>query len=173
MANAQRHLKRSGEAMKTLEAGRAIDPSHGEINRLYREMKKENSAALGNHGQQALPPAVAKELGELQPQYQNAHRELEQISYQIQALQRDRKRSELTNKDVGEMPEDTVMYQSVGKMFIQNTKEVMCSKLEQDVASMDTKVAALESRKVYLERQKDSLEANITELLSQCMTKKE
>ena len=93
LANAQRHLGKMKEAMESLERGAKIDAGNAEINRLLREMKKETgNASQGNRQPKALPPAVSKELEELQPQFRNVTRELDQIAMKLQAFGRDRKR---------------------------------------------------------------------------------
>ena len=58
----------------------------------------------------------------------------------------------------------------IGKMFLEVSPKDNISNLENQTGKMDDQIAALEARKAYLERQKNSLEANISELLAQCKT---
>lgn len=113
LANAQKHLGKTSEAVATLKKGQAVDSGNSEINRLLREMRKDVQASQPQQPR-SLPPGVSKELEELQPQYKSVHRELEQIAAKLQGLARDRKRSELTRRDVADLPESTTMYRSVG-----------------------------------------------------------
>lgn len=173
LANAQRHLGQMTEAMESLKQGAKIDAGNGEINRVMRDMKKEaaGSGSMNQRPPMVLSPAVSKELEELQPQFRSVSRELEQISMKLQGCARDRKRFQLTRRDIATVPQDTTMYRSVGKMFLRMSYDNIEGHLKDEENTIDSQVASLESRKAYLERQKSSLEQNISELLSQCIQK--
>lgn len=175
LANAQRHLGKKEDALASLAKGAQLDSGNAEINRLTQEMRKEAKSAEASSSSSALrqprdlPPAVSKELEELQPQMRNISRELGHIGMRLQRLTRDRKRCELTRRDISGLPQDSNMYQSVGKMFLHMTFDETKSHLSEQESTINNQVATLESRKTYLERQQLSLEQNIRELLSQCM----
>lgn len=182
-------MGQTAQALETLKRGYAIDSSNSEIKRLLGEMRKETSQASAGAAK-SIPPSVSKELQELEPQYKNVHRELDQIGMKLQAFARDRKRNELTRQDIVDLPENTTMYRSIGmyalstllklsncslniydllgKMFLQMTQNQTQTHLREQDKSIQDQVAELESRKTYLERQKTSLEQNINELLAQC-----
>ncbi|KAF0689219.1 Aste57867_19306 [Aphanomyces stellatus] len=155
LANAQRQLGKNDEAMATmaLANGGAAAPA---------KRAKQESAPL--------PSSVQKELQELQPQFQSLHRELETIESKLGSYSREKKRIQLTKEELGALPTGTRTYASIGKMFLEMTPEENTKRLDGSASQVDDQVAALEARKQYLERQKTSLEENISELLAQCKT---
>ncbi|CAK4218767.1 unnamed protein product [Aphanomyces euteiches] len=155
LANAQRQLGKNDEAMATMAlANGGSVPA--------KRTKQETSAPL--------PQSVQKELQELQPQFQSLHRELETIESKLGTFSREKKRIQLTKEELAALPSDTRTYSSIGKMFLEMTPEENTARLDGNSRSMDDQIAALEARKQYLERQKVSLESNISELLAQCKT---
>ncbi|ETV87628.1 hypothetical protein H257_01134 [Aphanomyces astaci] len=155
LANAQRQLGKNEAAMATM----ALANGGG----VPAKRAKQESAA-------PLPSSVQKELQELQPQFQSLHRELETIDSKLGAYGREKKRIQLTKEELGELPTGTRTYASIGKMFLEMTPEENVARLDGNAGKVDDQLAALEARKQYLERQKSSLEANISELLAQCNT---
>ncbi|OQR88029.1 hypothetical protein ACHHYP_07687 [Achlya hypogyna] len=153
LANAQRQLGKNDEAVATMAlANGGPAPT--------KRAKQET----------ALPASVQKELQELQPQFQTLHRELETIEAKLGAFSREKKRIHLTKEELGALPQGTHTYAAIGKMFLEMTPEENVARLNANSAKMDDQVSALEARKQYLERQKASLETNISELLAQCKT---
>ncbi|OQS07804.1 hypothetical protein THRCLA_00201 [Thraustotheca clavata] len=158
LANAQRQLGKNEEAMATMALANG-----GAAPAKKAAPKQENAAG-------ALPASVQKELQELQPQFQSLHRELETIEAKLGAYSREKKRIQLTKDELGALPKGTHTYAALGKMFLEMSPEENITRLSTNTKKMDDQVAALEARKQYLERQKTSLEANISELLAQCKT---
>ena len=89
----------------------------------------------------------------------------------MESSAREKKRCLLTNQDIHALPEDTKMYQSVGKMFLSMSRKETTLYLNGKTNNMDEECSVLESRKVYLQRQKVSLSENINELFAQCGVK--
>eukprot|EP00644_Phytophthora_capsici_P001790 jgi/Phyca11/108182/e_gw1.14.122.1 len=111
---------------------------------------------------------IAKELQEFQPQLQKIQRELEQIESKLQAYTRQKKRLALVEREVADLPEGTNTYRSIGKMFLQTDRNENAAAMKSEEKSVDEQVSSLEARKNYLNRQKQSVQDNITELLAQC-----
>uniref|UniRef100_K3WP51 Uncharacterized protein n=1 Tax=Globisporangium ultimum (strain ATCC 200006 / CBS 805.95 / DAOM BR144) TaxID=431595 RepID=K3WP51_GLOUD len=178
LANAQKQLGRNADAIATLQAAQANAADAGKnpgIKKLLRDLNQESGAASGaptvmGPGGRALPPAVAKELQELQPQFMTIQREVDQIDAKLTAFARQKKRVALVEKELVELPEATTTYQSVGKMFLQTTKDENFASMKSEARKVDDQISSLEARKNYLNRQKTSLEENITELLAQVST---
>ncbi|KAF1336779.1 Heat shock protein sti1, partial [Globisporangium splendens] len=178
LANAQKQLGRNADAIATLQAAQANAADAGKnpgIKKLLRDLNQESGASSGapavaGPGGRALPPAVAKELQELQPQFMTIQREVDQIDAKLAAFARQKKRVALVEKELAELPESTTTYQSVGKMFLQTTKDENFASMKSEARKVDDQVSSLEARKNYLNRQKTSLEENITELLAQVST---
>ncbi|TMW64016.1 hypothetical protein Poli38472_014133 [Pythium oligandrum] len=173
LANAQKQLGKNAEAMATLRAAQSSAADAEKvpgIKKLMRDLNQESGAGVSASGNRMVPPAIAKELQELQPQFLNIQRELEQIEAKLGAQTRQKKRLALVEKEMTELPEGTVTYQSIGKMFLQTSVNENASGLKAESTKIDDQISSLEARKNYLARQKTSLEENITELLAQCTT---
>lgn len=96
LANAQSQLGRKKEAIETLKTAltTATDPEKAPgIKKLLRQLNQElaaKSAAPAQGGGRQVPAHIAKELQELQPQFQKIQRELEQIEAKLAAYARQR-----------------------------------------------------------------------------------
>jgi tetratricopeptide (TPR) repeat protein len=80
LANAQKQLGKNDEALATLRAARSSVADADKvpaIKKLMRELNQDASPAAA--GGRTVPPAVARELQELQPQFMSIQRELEQV----------------------------------------------------------------------------------------------
>ncbi|KUF96058.1 PAX-interacting protein 1 [Phytophthora nicotianae] len=157
LANAQQQLGRKKEAIETLKTAQTTatdtDKVPG-IKKLLRQLNQEvapKSAASTQGGGRQVPMHVAKELQELQPQFQK----IQQASGSRRARG-------------GRPAEGTKTYRSIGKMFLQTDSEENVATLKNDEKHVDEQVSSLEARKNYLNRQKQSVQDNITELLAQC-----
>ncbi|EGZ19854.1 hypothetical protein PHYSODRAFT_328029 [Phytophthora sojae] len=174
LANAQSQLGRKKEAIETLKTAltTATDPEKAPgIKKLLRQLNQElaaKSAAPAQGGGRQVPAHIAKELQELQPQFQKIQRELEQIEAKLAAYARQKKRLALVEREVADLPEGTKTYRSIGKMFLQTTSDENTASMKGEDKRVDEQVSSLEARKNYLNRQKQSVQDNITELLAQC-----
>ncbi|CAH0482400.1 unnamed protein product [Peronospora belbahrii] len=174
LANAQQQLGRKKEAIETLETAQnsAADPEKVPgIKKLLRQLKQElahKSPASSQGGGRQVPTHIAKELQELQPQFQKTQRELEQVEAKLTAFTRQKKRLALVEREVLDLPKSTNTYQSIGKMFLQTNREENVASMKSEEERVDKQRMSLEARKNYLNRQKQLVQDNITELLAQC-----
>jgi chaperonin cofactor prefoldin len=164
LANAQQQLGRKKEAVETLETAMstATDPEKVPgIKKLLRQLKNELAPKPAQGGGRQVPAHIAKELQKIQ-------REMEQIDGKLAAYARQKKRLALVEHEVNELPEGTNTYRSIGKMFLQTSSDENVATMKSDAKRVDDQVASLDARKNYLNRQKQSVQDNITELLAQC-----
>ncbi|CAI5747325.1 unnamed protein product [Peronospora destructor] len=174
LANAQQQLGRKKEAIDTLKTAlsSATEPEKVPgIKKLLRQLNQElvpKSAVSNQGGGRQVPTHIAKELQELQPQYQKIQREFEQIEAKLAAFTRQKKRLALVEREVVDLPEHTNTYQSIGKMFVQTNREENVMSMKREEKRVDEQMSSLEARKNYLNRQKQTVQDNITELLAQC-----
>lgn len=171
LANAQKQLGKNAEAIATLRAAQSTLADAEKvpgIKKLLRDLNQESAGPAT--GGRSIPPAIAKELQELQPQFLSIQRELEQIGSKLTTFGRQKKRATLVENEIKELPQGTNTFQSIGKMFLQTTSEENAAILKAETTKIDDQIASLEARKNYLSRQKTSIEENITELLAQCTT---
>ena len=174
LANAQQQLGRKTEAIATLNAAlrTAADPEKVPgIKKLLRQLTQEvvpQTAVSTQRGGRQVPVHIAKELQELQPQHQKIQRELDQIHAKLAACLRQKKRLALVEHEVVELPEQTHTYRSIGKMFLQTNREENVTSMKREEKRVDEQISSLEARQKYLNRQKQTVQDNITELLAQC-----
>lgn len=174
LANAQQQLGRKSEAIETLRTAQtaATNPEKVPgIKKLLRQLCQEEALTSGSSpqgGGRQVPVHVAKELQELQPQMVKLQRELEQIEVKLAAYSRQKKRLALVEREVAELPEKTKTYRSIGKMFLQTDTYENIATIKREDKHVDEQVSSLEARKNYLNRQKQSVQNNVTELLAQC-----
>lgn len=69
-----------------------------------------------------------------------------QIESKLAAYARQNKRVALVEKELTDLPEGTITYQSVGKMFLQTTMDENLSSMKQESAKVDEQVSSLEVR---------------------------
>ncbi|KAG0042075.1 hypothetical protein BGZ83_000925 [Gryganskiella cystojenkinii] len=111
--------------------------------------------------------ALGKIIHDLQNKLQEASRMVASVQAQIQAREREKRLSELTNKELSSLHPDTVTYKSIGKMFVQEPLPSLTGELTSRVSEMDKDVVALDKKRIYWERQKTEAQGNLQELIKQ------
>ncbi|CAO3570716.1 unnamed protein product [Mortierella alpina] len=111
--------------------------------------------------------ALGKIVHDLQAKLQEATRMVASVQAQIQTREREKRLSELTNKELSSLEPETVTYKSVGKMFIQEPLPELTSELTERVTEMDKDMAALDKKRIYWERNKTEAQGNLQELIKQ------
>ncbi|KAF9938991.1 hypothetical protein BGZ75_003621 [Mortierella antarctica] len=111
--------------------------------------------------------ALGKIVHDLQAKLQEATRMVASVQAQIQTREREKRLSELTNKELSSLEPETVTYKSVGKMFIQEPLPELTSELSERVTEMDKDMAALDKKRIYWERNKTEAQGNLQELIKQ------
>ncbi|KAF9566224.1 hypothetical protein EC968_003807 [Mortierella alpina] len=111
--------------------------------------------------------ALGKIVHDLQAKLQEATRMVASVQAQIQTREREKRLSELTNKELSSLEPETVTYKSVGKMFIQEPLPELTSELAERVTEMDKDMAALDKKRIYWERNKTEAQGNLQELIKQ------
>ncbi|KAG0198994.1 hypothetical protein BGX28_007644 [Mortierella sp. GBA30] len=111
--------------------------------------------------------ALGKIVHDLQTKLQEATRMVASVQAQIQTREREKRLSELTNKELSSLQPETVTYKSVGKMFIQEPLPELTKELSERVTEMDKDMAALDKKRIYWERNKTEAQGNLQELIKQ------
>ncbi|KAF9086254.1 hypothetical protein BGX29_008303 [Mortierella sp. GBA35] len=111
--------------------------------------------------------ALGKIVHDLQTKLQEATRMVASVQAQIQTREREKRLSELTNKELSALQADTITYKSVGKMFVQEPLPELTSELSERVTEMDKEMAALDKKRIYWERNKTEAQGNLGELIKQ------
>ncbi|KAJ1413521.1 Prefoldin beta-like [Sesbania bispinosa] len=92
---------------------------------------------------------------------------LKQVQNQMRSKEAEKKRAFLTMEELKQVPDDTNVYKSVGKLFALETKATLMNEQENKFKDSETSITSLQSSKEYLEKQMEEVENNLRELLQQ------
>ncbi|XP_061754943.1 prefoldin subunit 1 isoform X2 [Nerophis ophidion] len=118
-------------------------------------------------GKMAMPVdlELKKAFSELQVKMIDTQQKVKLADLQIEQLTRVQKHANLTHTEISTLPNDTPMYEGVGRMFILQSKDDIAHQLKDKQKTADEKIKELEQKKVYLERSVKEAEDNIREML--------
>ncbi|XP_014467670.1 PREDICTED: prefoldin subunit 1 [Dinoponera quadriceps] len=116
---------------------------------------------------QELKQAFSK----LQEKMVDTSQKLKLADIQIDKLKRTKQRAELTMKEINCLPENTRIYESVGRMFLLDDISSIKIMLDNRMKTSDEKVKKLENNKTYLQRSLKESEDDIREMIQQRQNK--
>ncbi|KAM9348702.1 prefoldin subunit 1 [Symphorus nematophorus] len=108
---------------------------------------------------------LKKAFSELQVKMLDTQQKVKLADLQIDQLTRVQKHAKLTHAEITTLPDNTRLYEGVGRMFILQSKEEINNQLMDKQRTADEKIKELEQKKVYLERSVKEAEDNIREML--------
>ncbi|XP_053188220.1 prefoldin subunit 1 isoform X1 [Scomber japonicus] len=108
---------------------------------------------------------LKKAFSELQVKMIDTQQKVKLADLQIDQLTRVQKHAKLTHAEITTLPDNTRLYEGVGRMFILQSKEEINNQLTDKQKTADEKIKELEQKKVYLERSVKEAEDNIREML--------
>ena len=86
---------------------------------------------------------------------------------QIENLKRSITHTELTGAELKNLPEETRLYESVGRMFMLSSRSDISQMLDKKQDAAKDKIKNLEANKTYLERNLKDGENSLRELVTQ------
>ncbi|ESW05754.1 hypothetical protein PHAVU_011G206700 [Phaseolus vulgaris] len=92
---------------------------------------------------------------------------LKQVQNQMRSKEAEKKRAFLTMEELKQVPDDTNVYKSIGRMFVLETKATLMNEQEKKFKDGEATITTLQSSKEYLEKQMTEVESNLRELLQQ------
>lgn len=104
---------------------------------------------------------------ELQGKMVDTKQKMKMADLQIENQKRSITHTELTGSELKALPEETRLYESVGRMFMLGTRSDIESMLEKKQDNAKDKIKNLESNKTYLERSLKDSENSLRELVAQ------
>ena len=108
-----------------------------------------------------------KAFMELQSKMLDAKQKMKMADMQIENLKRSITHTELTSSELKSLPENTRLYESVGRMFILSSRSEVTNTLEKKKESNNEKIKNLEANKTYLDRSVKDSENSLRELVAQ------
>lgn len=111
-------------------------------------------------------PELQKMFMNLREVIMNSQGRSQQLTAQIQILQRKAKHSELIDKEVAGLKDDSRLYKGVGRMFMLSSKTELRETLKQDQVKAFDNIKQLQREKETLDRQVKNKEAELREIIS-------
>ncbi|CAN9501228.1 unnamed protein product [Ophioblennius macclurei] len=108
---------------------------------------------------------LKKAFSELQVKMVDTQQKVKLANLQIDQLTRVQKFAKLTHAEITTLPDNTRLYEGVGRMFILQSREDISNQLTDKQRTANEKIKELEQKKVYLERSVKEAEDNIREML--------
>ncbi|XP_028322822.1 prefoldin subunit 1 [Gouania willdenowi] len=112
-----------------------------------------------------VDPELKRAFSELQMKKLDVQQKVKMVDLQMEQLKRMQKHAELTHTEVNALPDNTHLYQGVGRMFILQPREEIRNQLIDKKKTAEGKIKELEKKKVYHERSVKDAEDNIREML--------
>lgn len=109
---------------------------------------------------------LKKAFQELQVQVIETRGKVKQMDLQIEAMKRNSQHSRLTLNEITALPNDCLLYESVGRMFVMRNMDQVSQLLDDRISSNELKVKSLEESKAYNETKVKESENNLRELIA-------
>jgi len=106
-----------------------------------------------------------KAILELQNSLNDTKRKLYQTSAQLRSKDTSKRKSELTLREVLDLPNETRTYKAVGRAFLLTPLDEMASSLEDNIKSAEADITRLKTEAEYLEKTHDRQEKELGEMI--------
>mmetsp|Transcript_19131 Transcript_19131/g.36612 ORF Transcript_19131/g.36612 Transcript_19131/m.36612 type:complete len:126 (+) Transcript_19131:92-469(+) len=83
----------------------------------------------------------------------------------MRSKESEKKRAELTEQELVELPDDTVVYKSLGRAFVFAPKPQVQDEMKQATITLQDEIDKYKNNKEYLERTQTDIESNMKELI--------
>ncbi|KAL4239550.1 Prefoldin subunit 1 [Mactra antiquata] len=113
----------------------------------------------------AVDMELKKAFQELQGKLIATTQQLKLSDAQIETLKRTKQHSLLVEKELDRLPENTRVYEGVGRMFMLAGIPEVKKTLEMKMKAADSKIKTIEGSKAYLERNMKESEDSLRELI--------
>ena len=108
---------------------------------------------------------LKRAFGEFQHKMVETQQRMKVSDLQIENLKRTITHSQLTAQEIGSLPDQTPVYESVGRMFLLSTKDDIDKMLDRKQDTCKDKIKNLEGNKKYLEKSIKESENSLRELI--------
>ncbi|XP_054161636.1 prefoldin subunit 1-like [Oppia nitens] len=114
----------------------------------------------------AVDMELKKAFQELQVQVIETRNKVKQIDVQLDGLKRSSQHSKITIQELNGLPDDTKMYESIGRMFVLRDKSTINQLLDQRITGNEEKCQQLMANKSYNDNKVKESENNLRELIN-------
>ena len=184
LATALYHLQKFDEAIAVISKGMALGKEGGkkakknagipEFKKLLAKIKAENkSSELSTKSavEEALLAGGASQAAavqEIQEQVQKALLQQGRIERQAKTKQMQQRMNELTRAQIEQLQQtdrSTVMYQAVGRMFLQRESADVVTYLKEEKDQLESELAKLKKASTHYQREINNARSNLKELV--------
>uniref|UniRef100_A0A224XWR3 Putative molecular chaperone prefoldin subunit 1 n=1 Tax=Panstrongylus lignarius TaxID=156445 RepID=A0A224XWR3_9HEMI len=116
---------------------------------------------------------LKKAFTELQQKMLETTQKVKLADIQIESLKRSRQRADLTTLEIKALQENTMTYESLGRMFIRTPIPIVLENLNTRSVSCAEQIKSLENNKAFLEKSMKESENNLREMVQQRKEKQE
>jgi prefoldin subunit 1 len=110
---------------------------------------------------------LKKAFGELQQKMIDTRQKLKFSDSQVEGLKKNIMHKQITDKEMGALPTDTKVYQSVGRCFFASTVPEVRENIGKSIKEYQDKIKVYEQNKEFLERDIKGSENALRELIHQ------
>ncbi|KAI5309413.1 hypothetical protein KEM55_003283 [Ascosphaera atra] len=110
--------------------------------------------------------ALAKLVQEIETQAVKSQQEIAVVKGALAAKQRQLRLSQLTSKELNDLPKDTNVYEGVGKMFVVKPMSTVDSKISDESRALQNDITNLEKKLFYLETTFKNSRDNVDKILT-------
>ncbi|RKP37472.1 Prefoldin, partial [Dimargaris cristalligena] len=104
-------------------------------------------------------------LRTLQTKIIDGQKQLGAVRAQIQGHEREKRRNELTLREIDSLSNDVTLYKSVGKMFLQMDHSIVVKDLKKEINESSEQAKVLEKKQKYLERDLDNCTTSLKDIM--------
>merc|ERR1712179_336450 len=137
-----------------------VEIENSQINVLCVDISSEASIIMSAPDQE-----LKAAFSELQSKVLENKQKMKFHDIQIENLKRNITHSTLTDSEISQLPKDTKVYESVGRMFLLSDIGTVRSGLDKKTEGLKEKIHVLNGNKEYLDRQVKEQENNLRELI--------
>uniref|UniRef100_A0A0V0G4N3 Putative molecular chaperone prefoldin subunit 1 n=1 Tax=Triatoma dimidiata TaxID=72491 RepID=A0A0V0G4N3_TRIDM len=116
---------------------------------------------------------LKKAFTELQQKMLETTQKVKLADIQIESLKRSRQRADLTTLEIKALQENTMTYESLGRMFIRTPIPTVLENLNTRSVACAEQIKSLENNKAFLEKSMKESENNLREMVQQRKEKQE
>merc|ERR1711990_366653 len=126
----------------------------------YKFQRKKMAVIAGKGPDMEIKQAFV----ELQMKMVDANKEMKMADWKVENYKRSIKHTELTVDEIKSLPEETRLYESVGRMFMLSTRSGITGTLDKKQEKLNEEIKNLEAKKTYLEKSLKDSENSLREL---------
>jgi len=166
-AKASLHLDLCKNGIEFCDAGLRLEPADADL------QKMREACATKLAGQQKRRAELAASRGDfnsddamaVQDRVNNLNEQMELARSSLVSKQRDHLRAKYTKTSLGELPDDTRVYKSVGRCFIREERDNLARGLDENLGQLEEEIPRMQKACEELEKRRDAGQKELEEMI--------